>query len=644
MGRPLDAESAREQPRRGDEREPDAHETAPDALAPRAAARRESRRSRLLRRLLDGVEVEPLERVAARVAAELARVDAVLSEVEEHGATATPPARRERAERPEDGGPVLDVASEDTERHLLLPDTLLALEDVLRGLHEAPRHLQVDVGDAGRVDAMVRIALGRDPDGEVEALARDHRGAGRPRREARLDGVEEALAPRDEDRVRPGAPRCRAEIDLGRRRVLGRPRRSRSRRARRVDVNDRAGGRSHGALDLGLTSLDLAHLLLGEDPLLDQEGPELLGIGRHGRERALVRGLPEHPERVERLGRLGSAGRDRLHEVLAGESTVGDRPRGATVLVLDRVLRPWPRREELLERHDARVERTRAPLAPLEAGLEDLVHLARRVLGEVARDLAALGELARDRLEEEDAPRVDVAPLVGGLAAHHLGGEVTERALHLGARGRELERARDLDVPARPLEDAAEAEVRETDTAVLARLDEDVPRLHVAVDDAALVRVLQGAAGLDEDPGGPLPVERSFALDRLGERHAVHVLEDDVGRIVRDRDLERLHDRRVIESCLDHALEPQRRERLQVPRDLDRDDSPEDLVLGAEHLAEPALADLLEDPIIEKAVTRRELPDLHGTSPHLCPFSFATPVRRLASTWMDDKGARDHAV
>src|SRR5581483_549815 len=130
---------------------------------------------------------------------------------------------------------LLHLAGEEAERDLLLPDALLALEDVLRRLDEAARDLEVDEGHDGRVDPVVGVALGRDADGEVEALARDDGRARGPRREAPGDRGQEALAPGDERRVRARAPRGVAEVDLRRRSALGGAGRGRRRR-RREDV------------------------------------------------------------------------------------------------------------------------------------------------------------------------------------------------------------------------------------------------------------------------------------------------------------------------------------------------------------------------------------------------------------------------
>ena len=113
----------------------------------------------------------------------------------------------------------------------------------------------------------------------------------------------------------------------------------------------------------------------------------------------------------------------------------------------------------------------------------DLVQRRRR-LGDVRdqhgrRQLRVERKAARQREVADDAERVDVAARVDAVAGHLLGAQVVHGAEHLAGRRerRRLGQARDAEV----------GDQRAPGGAV----DENVLGLHVAVDDAARVRVAE---------------------------------------------------------------------------------------------------------------------------------------------------------
>ena len=141
--------------------------------------------------------------------------------------------------------------------------------------------------------------------------------------------------------------------------------------------------------------------------------------------------------------------------------------------------------------------------------------VARDVLHrDLLRRVAVIWHLAREHLVHDDAEGVYVAARVGLLAARLLRRDVVHGADGLVAllllSG--LERGY--------------AEVGDLDGAVLEY--HYVLRLYVAVDDALLVRVLQGLGYLDGKMQGLLPAEGALFLHVLHEGHALDELHDDI--------------------------------------------------------------------------------------------------------------------
>ncbi|HVI00478.1 MAG TPA: hypothetical protein VM869_17295 [Enhygromyxa sp.] len=278
-------------------------------------------------------------------------------------------------------------------------------------------------------------------------------------------------------------------------------------------------------------------------------------------------------------------GRERDLEVLeitlASEQALGHAQLGATIAGAEleqRQLAVTDQRATLLvaQRDLIAAKIVQQPARALVAILrrlgEQLHHHAREQLGHlgahVDRRLGELGEVAVHELErlgggerdlpaqqfvERDAERVEV-------------GAVIERPVHApGLLGRDIgERAfesvgRDGQAVA-VIEPRRDAEVDELHT-LAGRVDQDVARLDVLVDDAA--RMDGGEAP------GELQRERQEALDRkaarrdaLGERDALHVLHHDRRGVLGDLEAQVADHVGVLEAVPDLPLSPQPRDRL----------------------------------------------------------------------------------
>ena len=128
--------------------------------------------------------------------------------------------------------------------------------------------------------------------------------------------------------------------------------------------------------------------------------------------------------------------------------------------------------------------------------------------------VALPGPLPGEHLEEHDAQREDVAGLRGRLAARLLGAEVMD-----GSERRPGQRQRRLgDRP-------GDAEVRHLDLAVAA--DDDVPGLHVAVDDPLRVGCRKRPGNRGRDPRGLARRECAIGAQDRREVLTVDELHDD---------------------------------------------------------------------------------------------------------------------
>ena len=84
-----------------------------------------------------------------------------------------------------------------------------------------------------------------------------------------------------------------------------------------------------------------------------------------------------------------------------------------------------------------------------------------------------------------------------------------------------------------PVLSAARAIPKSAILSVPSRAQQQVLRLHVAVDEPGRVRVLEAAAGLEREPDGLVRRQPPALVEQVGERLAVDVLHDDVGPPVR---------------------------------------------------------------------------------------------------------------
>jgi hypothetical protein len=186
---------------------------------------------------------------------------------------------------------------------------------------------------------------------------------------------------------------------------------------------------------------------------------------------------------------------------------------------------------------------------------------------------------AGQHLVEHDADRIQVGALIDRCATRLLGREVL--------RGPD-DRA-GLGHLARPR--ARDPEVRHLQAAV--GVDENVVRLDVAVDDALSVREADGAEDLAGVGDRALDGQRATREDQLLERPPLDVLHRDVVgafgfAAVVDRDDVRVRERGGVLRLAPKALDELFVVRVLVVQDLDRDATPELLVLCEVDVRHPA--------------------------------------------------------
>ncbi len=476
-----------------------------------------------------------------------------------------------------------------------------------RQLHGVDRRLLVALGAVDRTDREerrlaarqgVRPSVGALPTLGVE---RRHRH-GRPSR--RRDAHEPDGGPRREEDGVVREPHAAAAVErLG----DGDDRAAGDRRLLQLAVGEEgepaAVGREEGvvaALRAGerprLEAVERAHVDALLAPLDGEGGRQEASVGGDGDHRALLLGHRQRgtwrqvPGQADGAGARGrgwashAAPEPRDGEGERDGDKAGDRPwaRPAPVGACDRgasgrrrLLGAGRRGQRLLELEPRVAEIPQPPRRVLlEATPEQAAHLPRSVGGERApvdlalqdggqgvRDrLAAEGAAAAEHLVEDAAEGPDVGAAIGALAARLLGAHVGGGAEEDAGAGALLgESGRMGEVGWRALaglgrERLGEAEVEHLHRAVAGELD--VGGLQVAVDDTALVGVLEGLGDLAGDRQRLVERQRA-ARQPIGQGRALDQLHDqEAERRGRVRRLEGVEhgDARVVERGQDLGL------------------------------------------------------------------------------------------
>jgi hypothetical protein len=189
-----------------------------------------------------------------------------------------------------------------------------------------------------------------------------------------------------------------------------------------------------------------------------------------------------------------------------------------------------------------------------------------------------------EQLVQHETERVDVGPLrersaAGQLLRHHVSGST-----HAGVRAMLVAHHRD-------------AEVADANQSVL--VDEDVRRFQIAVEDALRVRRRERVAQLPPDVGDLLGRQAANAVDERVEILALDQFhrQEEVPALFAD--VEDATDRRMRDpprqpNFVEKKDLPGRRRR---PHDLQRDGHAEDEIVGAPHVAHPAVAQTRNHPV-----------------------------------------------
>ena len=201
---------------------------------------------------------------------------------------------------------------------------------------------------------------------------------------------------------------------------------------------------------------------------------------------------------------------------------------------------------------------------------------------------------ACERLPQQHAGRPDVGRRSGRLAREALRGDVRERPRNVAGGGERL-----------LLADERQAEVEDADVDVRAVGEEDVGRLHVAVDDPAAVRVGEAV----EDLSGRLDrrlVVQLAALEGVTERSSGDVLVGDVDVTIVARERERAEARGMLQLRRGGRLALGARSGApRAGHDLECDLALFALVEGVPNGAHPAASQRLEQPVPAEHQRRR---------------------------------------
>ena len=202
------------------------------------------------------------------------------------------------------------------------------------------------------------------------------------------------------------------------------------------------------------------------------------------------------------------------------------------------------------------------------------------------------------RLVEHHPEGVDVGPGVERMAFDLLGREVLGRAhhlAHLGEVGRGLGRLGDAEVG--------------DEQATVGR-GEDVPGLHVAVDEAVAVSVVERVGDLGTDGDHPSGRELVLGVEHLAQRRSPHQLHDDgLAVVVVRAGVEQGNDVGVGELGGGHRLLAEPPHEGIVPgqvgqQHLDRHRAGQNGVDGLPHLRHPAGGDEADEPVAPVAECR----------------------------------------
>jgi hypothetical protein len=169
--------------------------------------------------------------------------------------------------------------------------------------------------------------------------------------------------------------------------------------------------------------------------------------------------------------------------------------------------------------------------------------------------LALERDLAGQHLPQHDPQGVEVGLPGAGVPERLLGRDVVGGAEHAAVRGQAL-----------LVQGAGDPEVRDLRASL--GVDEDVLRLHVAMDDVALVRRAERTRDLDGVGDGLADGQAPASLDALLERLALDVLEDDVRAAVVLARVDHGDDVRVRELRHGARLAPEALDLVGVGRDL----------------------------------------------------------------------------
>jgi len=223
---------------------------------------------------------------------------------------------------------------------------------------------------------------------------------------------------------------------------------------------------------------------------------------------------------------------------------------------------------------------------------------------------------ARQRVEQRRADRIDVGARIDRSTDRALlGRHVRARAQHLAHAGhRRGARRRGLHHELRH----AEVEHLHDVAHRAGRLEEDVPRLHVAMDDPRAVRRRETRKELDADERRARRLDATGGLEHVLERRAFEHLHHEERRLTRVvLEVGDLHEVRMPERRRRLRLAPEPHEQLLARREiladgLQRDAQPERDLRRLVDLAHAPAADRLDDLVAARRIADEGTRAQHG--------------------------------